>query len=79
MDFVVVGIKKVNRKSDGTAFIELHLLSQDKFIIGHRCDTVFVREDSIQNINALDLNVNVQVVYNRYGRVDSVVVLDSFS
>lgn len=79
MNFVVVGIKNVKRKSDGVSFVELHLLSEDKFIIGHRCDTVFVREDSIQNLNALDLNVNVQVVYNRYGRVESVVVSDSFS
>lgn len=79
MNFVVVGFKTVKRKADGVAFVELHLLSEDKFIIGHRCDSVFVRQDSIQNFNLLDLNVNVQVVYNRYGRVDSVVVLDSFS
>lgn len=75
MDFVVVGIKNVKRKSDGVSFVELHLLSEDKFIIGHRCDTIFVRQDSIQNFNSLDLNVSVQVVYNRFGRVDSVVVI----
>lgn len=75
MNFVVVGIKNVKRKSDGVSFVELHLLSEDKFILGHRCDTVFVRADSINNIAALDLNSTVCLVYNRFGRVDSVDVL----
>lgn len=75
MNFVVVGIKNVKRKSDGVSFVELHLLSEDKFIIGHRCDTVFIRSDLINNISALDLNASVRLVYNRYGRVDSVDIL----
>jgi hypothetical protein len=73
--FTVVGIKKIVSKKDSTRFVELHLLSNDKFVDGVRCDTIFVREDMINNFDQLSLESSVQVHYNRYGRPETVDVL----
>lgn len=73
--FNVVGLRSVVSKTDGTHYTELHLQSSDRFVNGVRCDVVFVRDDMIENIEDLCLNVAVDVFYNRFGRVQSVRVL----
>ena len=71
----VVGIKSIVSKKDKTPYTELHLVSEDKFVLGYRCETVFVRSDRITNLEALALDSDVTVFYNRFGRVESVSVL----
>lgn len=72
--FTIVGIKPVTRKSDGVRFVELHALSDDRFVNGQRCDTFFVREDMIDNVGSLTVGSISEVIFNRYGRVDRVVI-----
>lgn len=71
---IVVGIKSIISKKDSTPYVELHFLSEDRYVNGHRCDTVFVRKDMITNVDLLELNSEVDVLYNRFGRVESVIV-----
>lgn len=73
--FIVVGLKNVVAKKDGRRFVELHLLSDDRFVSGKRCDVVFVSEEQISNLEALALDCEVSVFYNRFGRVESVQVI----
>lgn len=70
----VVGIRKVEAKATKIKYVELHLLSDDRFVEGHRCETIFVREDMISHIECLSLGVFCKVIYNRNGRVDSVEI-----
>lgn len=73
--FTVVGFKKIISKKDSTRFTELHLVSEDRFVLGQRVDAVFVRDDSIENIEFLEVGSDVQLIYNRYGRVEKVVIV----
>ena len=72
--FTVVGFKCIVSKKDSTKYVELHLLSEDRFVTGSRCDTFFVREDMIDNVDFLDVGCNVQILFNRFGRPDRVVI-----
>ncbi len=73
--FTVVGIKSIVSKKDSRRFVELHLLTDDRFVSGKRCEVVFVPVDNVSGIESLSLDSTVRVFYNRYGRVDSVEVL----
>lgn len=73
--FTVFGFKKIIAKKDSTRFTELHLVSEDRFVLGQRVDAVFVRDDIIENIEFLEVGSSVQLVYNRYGRVEKVVIV----
>lgn len=69
---VVYGYKHITAKNSGIRYTELHLLSDDRFIVGQRADVVFILSDSIENFDLLDIGVQCSVVYNRFGRVESV-------
>ena len=69
---VIVGFKKVVAKSNGVSYTELHLLCDDRFITGQRCDVVFVRDDMISNLELLDVGVCCQIFYNRFGKPESI-------
>ena len=73
--FTLIGFKKVISKKDSIRYTELHLVSDDKYVFGQRVDAVFIRDDSIENIEFLEVGSNLQLVYNRYGRVEKVVVV----
>ena len=70
----LVGIKSIVAKKDGTRFVELHLLSDDRFVTGKRCEIVFVREENVVGLESIALGCTVRVLYNRFGRVESVEV-----
>lgn len=70
----LVGIKSIVSKKDGTRFVELHLLSDDRFVSGKRCEIVFVREENVVGLENIALGCTVRVLYNRFGRVESVEV-----
>lgn len=72
--FTVVGFKVVVSKKDSVKYVEIHCLSDDRFVTGSRCDTFFVRFDLIDNSDLLDVGVNAQVLFNRYGRPDRVIL-----
>ena len=77
--FTVVGFKKITAKKDGIEYVEVHLLSDDRFVEGQRCDTVFVRADQIDNIAALVPGCVCDVYFGRYARpgqlsVDHIVI-----
>lgn len=67
---VVVGYKEITSKKSGDKFVELHLVTDDQYIIGQRVESVFVRADDIQNLDILDVGCNCIVDYNRFGRAD---------
>lgn len=69
---VIYGYKHITAKNSGKRYTELHILSDDRFLVGQRCDVVFVPSDSIENVDLLDIGVQCAVVYNRFGRVESV-------
>ena len=73
--FTVVGLKNVVSKKDGTRYVELHLLTEDRFIDGQRCEIVFCRVDQVKNFNSLCIGAIVQVYFNRFGRVESVEIV----
>ena len=73
--FTVVGLRNVVSKKDGTRYFEIHATSEDRFVNGLRCDTVFVREDMIDHVDCLALDSTIQIYYNRVGRVESVSVI----
>ena len=66
---VVVGYKKITSKKNEN-FVELHLVTDDPYIIGQRVETAFVRAENIQNLDILDVGCNCIVYYNRFGRAD---------
>lgn len=72
--FTVVGFKCIVSKKDSTKYVELHCLSEDRYINGSRCDTFFVRYDMIDNVELLDVGCLAQILFNRYGRPDRVVL-----
>lgn len=72
--FELLGYKKVARKSDGVVFFELHCSSDELNVFGKRVDSFFVRADMIENIEFMELNLNIDVVFNRLGRVQRVVI-----
>ena len=69
---VVVGYKEITSKKSGDKFVELYLVTDDQYITGQRVESVFVREENIENLDILDVGVNCQVYYNRFGRAASV-------
>lgn len=71
----VVGFKSVTAKKDGTKYVEIHFLSEDRYVTGMRCDSIFVRCDMVTNIECLTVDSDIIVSYNRFGRPDSVTVL----
>lgn len=73
--YTIVGFKNVTAKATGKKFVELHTVSDDRFVNGQRCDTIFVSLDQIENLTSLEVGAICQVVYNRLGRVDSIVIL----
>ena len=49
-------------------------MSEDRYINGSRCDSFFVRADMIDNLDLLDVGCLAQVLFNRFGRPDRVVL-----
>ena len=71
---IVIGIKNIKAKKDGTEYVELHTTFNDQFIDGTGVEVFFVRKDMIDNVELLELGVCVNVYYNRFGRIDRLAV-----
>lgn len=67
---VVVGYKEITSKKSGDKFVEIHLVTDDQYIIGQRVDSAFVRAENIQNLDLLDVGCGCVVFYNRFGRAE---------
>lgn len=66
--FVIVGFKKIVSKKDSKEYYELHMLSDDRFVEGQRCDTCFVSKDQIDNVDSLAVGSLADVYFGRYSR-----------
>lgn len=71
----VIGFRSITAKATGIQYTELYLIGSDRFVIGERCESVFVRNDMITDIELLSVGVSAVVNYNRFGKVDSVSIL----
>jgi hypothetical protein len=72
--YSVFGYKKIVSKKDSKVYYELHVVSEDRFVTGNRCDNFFVAEDRIQNVDKLDVGVDVDVFFSRFSRQDRISV-----
>ena len=72
--FEVVGLKSVTAKSDGRRYVEIHTISDDKFVTGKRCDSFFIAEERVDYFDALTIGALIDALYNRFGRVERITV-----
>lgn len=71
----VVGIKKIVSKKDQKVYYELHFNAENRFVDGYEAFSIFVNEDQIENLDDLCCGCLCQITYNRFARVESVIVL----
>ena len=72
--YTVVGFRRVTAKKDGVQYVELHLIGDDRFVTGKACEKCFVRLDMIHNADSLALDSLCSLSYNKFGRIDSVLI-----
>lgn len=70
MKFVVVGYKKIVRKSDKVNFIEFNCERDDKLDEGVGVEKFFIRADKVENIDSLKIGSELKCYYNQFGRID---------
>lgn len=72
--YSIVGFRHVTAKKDGVQYVELHLTYEDRFVTGTACEKCFVRLDMIQNAASLALGSLCSLAYNKFGRIESVLI-----
>ena len=71
--YSLVGFKKIVSKKTGEEFYEIYVNFVEKNVTGFCCDKFFVRSSGISG--DLLVNSDCEIIFNRYGRIDSIEIL----
>lgn len=65
--------KKTNQQVTG---VTLHVIGEDSRVNGYACETIFVsgKANIYNDVVNIPLNTDVEVGYNRWGNVDTIIV-----
>lgn len=77
MEFQIVGVQKKEFKADNGEMISgynLHCTSQNKYVDGYNVDRFFVTTVRLGGYQPMPSD-KVDIMFNRYGKVDSVQLL----